>query len=249
MPKHNLINLLVMGSMLICFVSGTAVFADPLSFPEQRSLEQTIEEYIESHPELIGRALKSLEIKRQEEKKVRMKEAITRYQSELLYDLDSPVSGNVSGDVTVIEFFDYRCSYCKRVAKLVTQLQLDDSGVRIVYKDFPILGEMSVFASRAALAAQSQGKHRVFHEAMMASEGDLTVDTVLAIAKRVGLDIGRLQNDMGLPKWDAIMERNRELANVLTITGTPTFVTGDEFHQGVLSYEGIKQLVAKARTQ
>lgn len=111
------------------------------------------------------------------------------HQEELLRDPASPVSGNLNSDVTVIEFFDYRCGYCKRVANAVTQLQRDDPGVRVVYKEFSILGEASVVGARAALAAREQGKHQAFHEALLASDNELTEEDGFAIAQGVGLDI------------------------------------------------------------
>ena len=100
-------------------------------------MEQVIEQYIRSHPEVIEQSLQALEAKREAEEKERQKVAVSKHQKELLNDPTSPVSGNLSGDITVVEFFDYRCGYCKRVAGAVTQLQKDDSRVRVVYKDFP----------------------------------------------------------------------------------------------------------------
>jgi protein-disulfide isomerase len=152
------------GWVLVVAFAGTPTWAQSETVPAQPSLDQTIEQYLRSHPEVIEEALVSLKVKRQEEEKVRIQRAISESDNQLLHDPYSPVSGNVSGDVTVVEFFDYRCGYCKRVASSVTQLQREDRGVRVVYKDYPILGEMSVLASRAALASQMQGKHQVFHK-------------------------------------------------------------------------------------
>ncbi len=172
--------------------------------PVQPALDQAIEQYIRSHPEVIVQALQSLELKRQEEERLRVTQAIATNEKELLEDPASPVSGNVvDGGVTVIEFFDYRCGYCKRVAGTVTQLQKDEPGVRVVYKNLPILGDASVFAARAALAAQEQGKHQAFHEAMLATENELTREEVFIIAERVGLDAKKLEADMHLPDGNA----------------------------------------------
>ena len=154
LSRLNPFSLTLLGMMLLSTVSGTSVWADSTTDPSQSQLEQTIEQYIRSHPEMIEQALRTLEAKRLEAQKARIEQTIAAYQNELLHDPDSPVSGNPSGDVTVIEFFDYRCGYCKRVAAAVTKLQQEDAGVRVVYKDFPILGDTSVFAARAALAAQ-----------------------------------------------------------------------------------------------
>lgn len=225
------------------------VWAEAPSVPAQPALDQAIEQYIRSHPEVIEQALQSLESKRQRGEKLRIRQAIATHQEELLRDPASPVSGNVNGDVTVIEFFDYRCGYCKRVASAVTQLQKDEPGVRVVYKDFPILGEVSVFGARAALAAREQGKHQAFHEAMLASENELTQEEVLAIAQRVGLDVKKLESDLQAPEWQAALDRNHALAKLLGISGTPGFVVGSEVYPGALELPGLKALVKQARTK
>ena len=224
-------------------------WAESPSVPTQPALDQAIEQYIRSHPEVIEQAMQSLEVKRQRDEKLRIKQAIAAHQEELLRDPASPVSGNLNGDVTVIEFFDYRCGYCKRVASAVTQLQKDEPGVRVVYKDFPILGEVSVFGARAALAAREQGKHQAFHEAMLASENELTQEEVLAIAQRVGLDVKKLESHLQAPEWQSAIDRNHALAKLLGISGTPGFVVGSEVYPGALELAGLKALVAKARTK
>jgi protein-disulfide isomerase len=224
-------------------------WAESPSVPAQPALDQAIEQYIRSHPEVIEQAMQSLDVKRQRDEKLRVRQAIATHQEELLRDPASPVSGNLNGDVTVIEFFDYRCGYCKRVASAVTQLQKDEPGVRVVYKDFPILGEVSVFGARAALAAREQGKHQVFHEAMLASENELTKEEVLAIAQRVGLDIKKIEVDLQAPEWQAAIDRNHALAKLLGISGTPGFVVGNEVYPGALELTGLKALVKQARTK
>ncbi|TKB93182.1 MAG: DsbA family protein [Nitrospira sp.] len=215
----------------------------------RQSVERVIESYIRSHPEMIEQAQQALEAKRQEEEKVRVKEAIAMHQSELLHDPASPVSGDPAGEVTVVEFFDYRCGFCQRAAGSVTQLQKDDARVRIVYKDFPILGAASVQAAKAALASRSQDQHQAFHEALFAAKGDLMKEQILQIAKDVGLDTQKLVADMDNPEWVAIIERNRALASDLGITGTPAFVVGTELVPGAIDLTTLKDLVARARTR
>lgn len=237
-------------SVTVLMVGQTQpVRAESPSVPVQPALDQAIEQYIRSHPEIIEQSLQSLEVKRQRDEKLRIKQAIATHQEELLRDPASPVSGNLKGDVTVIEFFDYRCGYCKRVASAVTQLQKDEPGIRVVYKDFPILGEVSVFGARAALAARGQGKHQAFHEAMLASENELTQEEVLVIAQRVGLDVKKLEADLQAPEWQAAIDRNRTLAELLGISGTPGFVVGSEVYPGALELAGLKALVKQARTK
>lgn len=224
-------------------------FAEPPSPPDpalQQTIDNAIEQYIRSHPEIIEQSLQALEAKREAEDKARQKAAITNRQQDLLNDPSSPVSGNPKGDVTLVEFFDYRCGYCKRAAGAVTQLQKEDPRVRIIYKDFPILGEPSELATKAALASRAQGKHEVFHEALLAAKGDMTKDTILVIASEVGLDAKRLEADMANPEWQAVIDRNRALAKDLGINGTPGFIVGTELVPGALDVNGLKELIARA---
>ncbi|MBH0180363.1 MAG: DsbA family protein, partial [Nitrospira sp.] len=141
-------------------------------------------------------------------------------------------------DITVVEFYDYRCGYCKKAASAVTELQQVDPRVRVVYKDFPILGEPSELAAKAALASQAQGKHQVFHEALFASHAEMT--------KGVGLDAKRLEADMANPQWQAAIEKNRAFAQELGISGTPAFIVGTELVPGALDLSGLKELIARA---
>lgn len=218
--------------------------ADTMS-PE--SIERIVERYITSHPEVIEQALQSLEAKRQEEERARIKRAIAAHQNELLHDMTSPVSGNPTGTVTLIEFFDYRCGYCKRAAAAVTQLQKDDPRVRVVYKDFPILGEASELAAKAALASKAQGKHQAFHEALLTTKNEITKEEVLRIAGTVGLDTNKLATDMTDPEWQTVIDRNRALAKELGISGTPGFIVGTELVPGALDVQGLKDLIATAQ--
>jgi protein-disulfide isomerase len=212
----------------------------------QQTIEKVVDQYIRTHPEVIEQSLQALEAKREAEEKARQKEAIANRQQDLLQDPSSPVSGNPNGDVTLVEFFDYRCGFCKRAAGAVTQLQKEDPRVRVVYKDFPILGEPSELAAKAALASKAQGKHQAFHEALLASKSEMNKDEVLRIASDVGLDANRLEADMANPEWQTVIDRNRALAKDLGISGTPGFIVGTELVPGALDVKGLKDLIARA---
>lgn len=209
-------------------------------------LEHAIEQYIRSHPEVIEQSLQALETKRETEEQARQKAALAKRQQDLLYDPSSPESGNPQGDITLVEFFDYRCGFCKRAAGAVAQLQKDDPKVRVVYKDFPILGEPSEMAAKAALASRAQGKHQAFHEALLASKNEITKDEVLRVAAGVGLDAIRLEREMDNPEWQVVIDRNRALAKELGINGTPGFIVGTELQPGALDVSGLKDLIARA---
>lgn len=214
----------------------------------RQSMEQLIEQYIKTHPEVIEQSLQALEAKREVDERARQKAALSKHQQELLNDPASPVSGNPSGDIAVVEFFDYRCGYCKKAAGAVTQLQKEDRRVRVIYKDFPILGEASELAAKAALASTLQGKHQAFHEALLAFKGDMTKDSMLRLAGEVGLDVKRLEADMVNPEWQAVIDRNRALAKNLGISGTPGFIVGTELVPGAMDVKGLKELIARAHS-
>ena len=158
--------------------------------------------------------------------------ALKSRASELKNDPTAPIAGNPNGDVVVVEFFDYRCGVCKRVLPIVLELLEKDPKVKLVYKEWPILGPESVFAARAALASRSQGKYVAFHNEMMRAQGAFDEASVMAMAKRVGLDTAKLRKDMESPEIEAVLKKNFELADALRLNGTPSFVVGDTLIRG-----------------
>ena len=234
---------------LVVFLVGcstTGKETQSASTPSQEPTDAVIERYIRAHPEVIEQSLQGLLAKREAELKERHKAALATKQNELLHDPASPVSGNPKGEITLVEFYDYRCGFCKKAASAVTELQKVDPRVRVVYKDFPILGEPSELAAKAALASQAQGKHQAFHEALLASHADMSKEAILKVAVNVGLDAKRLEADMANPKWQAVIEKNRALARELGISGTPGFIVGNELVSGWLDLKGLKELIARA---
>lgn len=235
--------------VLILFASGcasTGKETKSASSPSQEPTDAAIERYIRAHPEVIEQSLQGLLAKREAELKERHKAALATKQNELLHDPASPVSGNPKGEITLVEFYDYRCGFCKKAASAVTELQKVDSRVRVVYKDFPILGEPSALAAKAALASQAQGRHQAFHEALLASHADMTKEAILKIAVAVGLNTKRLEADMANPKWQTVIDKNRALARDLGLSGTPGFIVGNELVAGWLDLKGLKELIARA---
>ena len=145
----------------------------------------------------------------------------------------SPVSGNPNGDITLVEFFDYQCGYCKRSLQPVKDLLESDGQLRIVWKEFPILGPVSRFAARAGMAAARQGRYLEYHVAVMGSRGKLTEDRVMAMAADAGLDVpAAFAATWRIPPSRAISTRRFRLARTLGINGTPAFVIGDTLVPG-----------------
>ena len=156
------------------------------------------------------------------------------------------VSGNADGNVTLVEFFDYQCGYCKRALGMMEALLETDADVRVVWKEFPILGPISSIAARAAMAADRQGRYLPFHLALMRAP-ELTEEKVFEIAGETGLNIERLRRDMEDPAIDAYLEETRALARELGIGGTPAFVVGNTLVPGVIGAAQMTDLVAAAR--
>lgn len=215
----------------------------------QDQLDQRIHDYILAHPEVLVQALQSLDQRQREADAAAAKAVLTSRADEIFRDKQSPVGGNTVGNVTMVEFFDYNCPYCRQVAPIMAQAAADDPQLRIVYKEFPILGPDSVFAAKAALAAEKQGKYAQFHKALFDARTRVTEAIVLKIAAEAGLDVARMKSDMQQPEIQALIDRNAELAQALKITGTPGFVVGDQIFPGATNLETMKKLIEQARAQ
>jgi protein-disulfide isomerase len=221
--------------------SGKASELDPF--------EQRVREYLLQNPEVIMEALQILQERQRAAEAEGVKRTIAERSDEILNDPAAPVGGNPDGDVTLVEFFDYNCHYCRRVAPTVVELEQADRDLRLVYKEFPILGPGSQFAARAALASQQQGKHAAFHNALMQANQQVTEETVMDIARAIGLDTKRLEQDMQAPAIQDAIARNLQLANTLGITGTPSFIIGERMVPGAVDLRTLQGLIAEVRQQ
>jgi protein-disulfide isomerase len=213
----------------------------------QDQLDQRIHDYILAHPEVLVQALQSLDERQREADAVQAKETLKARANDIFQDKQSPVGGNAQGNVTLVEFFDYNCPYCRMMAPVMDQAVADDPQLRIVYKEFPILGPDSVFAAKAALAADKQGKYASFHKALYGTKTRVTEAVVLKIAAETGLDVERMKGDMQKPDIQTLIDRNADLAQALRITGTPGFVTGDQIFPGATDLATLKKLIEQAR--
>ncbi len=225
---------------------GVALYS---KYQEER-VTALIEAHLAENPEIVRRAIQELRRRDAEVKQERVRSNLAAARAELTHDPDSPVAGNPEGDVTVVEFFDYNCPFCKAVKPALRALLTEDPGIRFVYKELPVLGEASRTAARAALAAARQGmdKYRRFHNALLDVPGQLTNEAVFHVATQIGLDMERLRRDMEDPEIGAAIAANLKLARRLNITGTPAFVIGDAIIPGVASLKKLRQAVARTRT-
>jgi protein-disulfide isomerase len=211
------------------------------------ALGRNIRAYLMANPEVLVEAMQELERKQDNQRDTQAVKAIQQNQAELLRDPETPATGNLNGDVTVVEFSDYQCPYCKKAHAAVKSVIASDGKVKLVYKDLPILGEASKIAAVAALASIKQGKHDVFHDALMTNHAKLDADRIFEIAASVGIDVAKLKTDMEDPKIKAIIDRNMALAQDLGVRGTPAFVIGKQFVPGAVEADALKQLIADAR--
>jgi protein-disulfide isomerase len=167
----------------------------------------------------------------------------------VLRDPDIPVAGNVDGDITIVEYFDYQCPYCRKIEPELRQVVQDDGKVRLVLKDWPILGEVSVIAARMALASKFQGKYLVAHEALIGVNSKLTEPRIRELLAGVGIDVDRLNRDLvtNAKTIDAILARNRDQAMAFGFKGTPSFIVGKFRVPGILTMAQFDQVIADAR--
>jgi protein-disulfide isomerase len=244
------LGLLLAGALVAGRTSMPGRFATPDMNAEATvpaNLGSSIRAYLMANPEVLVDAMQELERKQDSQREAVAQKAIVQQEAELFRDADSPIGGNPSGDVTIVEFNDYQCPYCKRAHKAMKSVVGADRKVKIIYKDLPILGEPSRIAALAALASIKQGKHQPLHDALMEFSGKLDREKILEIAASVGLDIAQLQKDMEDPKLRQIIDRNMALAGALGVRGTPAFVIGKQFVPGAVDADSLKQLIADAR--
>ncbi len=209
--------------------------------------EQRVRDYLLEHPEVIVEAIERYQERRRAAEQGEAQAVLKARADEVFRDPHSPVGGNADGDVTLVEFFDYNCPYCRRVGPLMIQAEAADAKLRIVYKEFPILGPNSVFAAKAALAAHRQGKYVAFHKALMAVEGVADKGKVMEVAAKLGLGLDRLKRDMEDAAIQKMIDRNLALAQALRINGTPSFVAGDQIVRGAVELNTLQGLIREAR--
>lgn len=213
------------------------------------SIDQQISQYLKDHPDEVMAALQLAQANAEKQKQADAQLAVAEQQDQIFNNPADPVAGNANGDVTVVEFFDYRCPYCKRVSDALMALIKDDPNVKVVYKEFPILGPDSLVAAKIALAAHRQGKYEPVHTAFMAHKGSFEQDDLLDLAASVGADRAKLAVDMQDPAIQGHLQANDSLAGALGITGTPGFLFGKQLVPGAISLDDMKKLVSAARAQ
>jgi len=207
-----------------------------------------VKEALINDPDILNEALKKLQDKQDEDAKKEARAAVAKNKDALLAS-DAPSVGDAGADVTVVEFFDYHCGYCKQLLPAVTKLIAEDKKVRVIFKEYPVLSEDSITAARAALAVNriAKDKYFEFHTALMDAKGKFDDKTVGDIAKKLGIDSAKLKAEMAKPDIVAMLDKNHDLGTELGIRGTPAVIVGDDMFPGAIPYEELKKAVDAAR--
>jgi protein-disulfide isomerase len=239
----------------VLVAAGIALAAQPASAQEDQPLtpkqvegvRKVVRDYLMEHPEVIGEAIEALREKMRVQAENDAKKMIEARKDEIFKSADDPVAGNPKGDVTLVEFFDYNCGFCKQTFDAMWEAVKADGKVRVVFKEFPILGPDSVTAARVALVAKAMGKYDDYHRALMKFRGKLDEKAVFRVAGEVGLNVDQVRKDMMAPEIDKQLKKNFDLAHALDIGGTPTFLVGDRVVSSALDQPTFRQLFDLAR--
>ncbi|WED42281.1 DsbA family protein [Legionella cardiaca] len=256
-------SLLTAGALATAMAAPLAIAASPsntsdtMSAAQKKEIEKVIHDYLVNNPEVLLEASQALQQKQQQAMQQQAQAAIKENANQLFND-SLTVVGNPKGNVTLVEFFDYQCIHCKKMASVISDLIKKNNNLRVVYKEFPIFGKSSDMASRAALAAAMQGKYKEMHEALIKQDKRLNADIVMNTAKSLGLDMAKLKTDMESKTVTDALDANRQLAEKLHLMGTPAFIiaatpagqlkedTTPTFIPGAASEESLQELIKKA---
>lgn len=255
--RSHLLSMFTGMALLGASIEAIAADNSSLSPGQQQQVQQVVHDYILNNPQILIEVQQKLQEQQMQQMQQIQKDAqkvIPNITSELFNSTTSPVAGNATGDVTVVEFFDYQCTHCKDMSALMVDLVKQDPKLRVVYKEFPIFGNNSEYAAKAALAATKQDKYTVFHDALMQTNEPLNKDKILQIARDAGLNVDQLQQDMNNPAIAQELKTNKSLAKKLQLVGTPAFVIANTKNStqsilipGATNEEVLQGLIAQAR--
>jgi protein-disulfide isomerase len=251
MPLRSRLMFAAAAAGLLALGAVSAASAQPVA-PEQRTeIERIIREYLLKNPELLQEVMAELEKKQAAAESEKHKAAVKNNFEALFNSKRHVVLGNPTGDVTMVEFFDYNCGYCKRAMSDMLELMKNDPKLRVVLKEFPVLGQGSVEAAQVAVAVQMQDKtgkkYLEFHQKLLTGRGQADRARALAAAKEVGLDMARIEKDMASEEARTSLEESMKLAEAIGLNGTPSYVVGNDVVIGAVGLAALKEKVNAAR--
>lgn len=228
----------------------SASAADAFSDEQKAQIGEIVKDYLIKNPEVIIEIQAALEAKMEKEQADKLKSFMSENAKTIYRNPNSSVAGNPDGDITVVEFFDYNCGYCKRAMGDMMEL-MKDPNLKVVLKEFPVLGPGSVEAAKVAVAVRMQDKtgkkYLDFHQKLLGGRGQADKARAMAAAKEAGLDMARLEKDLASPEVTASLQESFKLAEALGLNGTPSYVIGDQVVIGAVGLDALKQKVNTAR--
>jgi protein-disulfide isomerase len=238
-------------AVLLALPAATPARAQSFTADQRGEIERIIKEYLLSHPELLQDVMAELEKRQTVADAEKHRAAVKEYSAAIFTSPRQVTLGNAQGDVTVVEFFDYNCGYCKRAMSDMLDLLKTDAKLKFVLKEFPVLGEGSVQAAQVAAAARMQDKsgkkYLEFHQKLLGGRGQADKARALAVAKEVGFDVTRIEKDMSSEEVKAQLEESFKLAEALGLNGTPSYVVGSDVVVGAVGLNTLKEKVNTAR--
>ncbi len=228
-------------------IFSASAFAAEFSDKQREEMGSIIREYLLKNPELLVEVSEELQKRQQIADDAQRNDTLATNAAEIFHAKNDLVAGNPKGAITMVEFFDYNCAWCKKGLPEVLRLLDSEKDVRLVMKEFPIFGEDSDYAARAALASEAQGKYWPFHLAMLGHEGKLTKANVDEIAGKQGLDVAKMKSDMKSAAIRSQIARTQELAKSLAISGTPAFVVDQKLIPGYMPHDGLQAAIKEVR--
>ncbi len=235
--------------LLACAASGP-VRAE-FSGEQRTEIEAIIKDYLMKHPEVLQETMAAMEERQAQEQTDKHKGAIKEHAQTLFSSSRQVTLGNPKGDVTFVEFFDYNCGYCKQAMNDMFDLVKKDGNLKVVLKEFPVLGPGSVEAAQVAVAVRMQDpdgkKYAAFHQKLLGGRGQADRARALAVAKEVGIDMTRLEKDVSGPEVRASLEESMKLAEMLGLNGTPSYVIGNDIVIGAVGPDALQAKIDKAR--
>ncbi len=220
--------------------------AESFAGEQKEEIQAIVKDYIMSNPQLILDAVEQYRMEQEKMMEKNAKESLNAYK-EFFAREDLTIAGNPNGDVTIVEFFDYNCGYCRKAFEDVVKIIEADPNVRVVFQEMPILSPSSKTMAQIALAAHAQGKYFEMHTALMDHKGNQSNETFLKLAENIGLDVEQLKKDMVSEKVTAAIGKSGDMARTLGIRGTPGFIIGDEIYPGYIGVDAMKKAVADVR--
>lgn len=239
-------------ALTLSATSALALDLDALTPQERSDFRAEVRAYLLDNPEVLMEAIGILEQRQAEAEVLRDQQLAELHYDDLVNDGFSYVGGNPEGDVTIVEFIDYRCGFCRRAHPEVAELVETDGNIRVITKEFPILGEQSLLASRFAVATKivaGDAAYKDISDALMALNSDVSENSLSALAAAYELDSAAIFEAMSDPKVSEVLGANRDLGNRLQISGTPTFVFGDEMVRGYVDLNQMRAIVEQERAE